>query len=362
MPAQMSRAPRLPGFRHVNYRKHSVSKLIVIGASTGGVTALRRLFSGLAVGIDVPVLVVQHIGSHPSRLPELLSESGLAVRHARHGERLGRGKFLVAPPGHHLLVEDHAVCLSNGPKEHHTRPAIDPLFRSAALAFGAEVIGVVMTGKLDDGTAGLQAIKSLGGLAVVQDPGDAEASEMPLSALEHCDVDHRVVLDDMAALLRRLVSTPGTAKPRPLEAAAPPAPALPPALGPEMAVMLGRGTPHAHLSEIGSPSAFACPDCQGVLWRINGSQPVRFRCHTGHAYTARTLDAAMRTASESSLWKTLRSLQERLMLLETIRRHERRGRHSADLASDIEVLKAQAAALRAAIEQQTRDDLSTVGH
>jgi two-component system, chemotaxis family, protein-glutamate methylesterase/glutaminase len=192
-----------------------VNKLIVIGASTGGVAALRRLFSGLASGIDAPVLVVQHIGSHPSRLPELLSESGMAVRHAHHGERLERGNFLVAPPGHHLLVEDHAVCLSSGPPEHHTRPAIDPLFRSAALAFGADVIGVVLTGKLDDGTAGLQAIKSLGGVAVVQDPDDAQAPEMPRSALEHCDVDHRIALADMAALLRQLASTPATAQPGP---------------------------------------------------------------------------------------------------------------------------------------------------
>jgi two-component system chemotaxis response regulator CheB len=335
-----------------------VNKLIVIGASTGGVAALRRLFGGLAAGIDATVLVVQHIGAHPSRLPELLSESGMAVRHALHGERLERGKFLVAPPGHHLLVEDHAVCLSSGPREHHTRPAIDPLFRSAALAFGTDVIGVILTGKLDDGTAGLQAIKSLGGVAVVQDPDDARAPDMPRSALEHCDVDHCIALADMAPLLRRLASTPGTAHPGPAVPAGP----EPPALGPEMAVMLGRGTPHAHLSELGSPSTFTCPDCQGVLWRIEGSQPLRFRCHTGHAYTARTLDAAMRTASEGSLWKALRGLQERLMMLEMMRRHERRERHGQDLASDIEVLKAQAAALRSVIDRQSRVEATSAGH
>ena len=185
-----------------------MTRLIVIGTSSGGLTALRKVFAGMPASIDAAALVVQHIGAHPGLLPELLSRNGIEVRHATHGEPLERGKFLVAPPDRHLLVEGRTACLSNAAKEHHTRPAVDPLFRSAALAFGVDVIGVVLTGALDDGTAGLQAIKALGGVTVVQDPGEAEAPGMPRSALDHCEIDHCVPLAEMGPLLNRLASAP----------------------------------------------------------------------------------------------------------------------------------------------------------
>ena len=145
--------------------------LVVIGASLGGVSALKQIAAALPPDFGAPVLMVLHVGQYPSSLPTLFARgAALAVAHATDGEPLRGGRIVIAPPDHHMLVIDDRIVLTRGPKEHHTRPAIDPLFRSAALAYGPDVIGVVLTGLLDDGTAGLQAIKRAGGTAVVQDP------------------------------------------------------------------------------------------------------------------------------------------------------------------------------------------------
>jgi len=328
-----------------------VERLIVIGASSGGVAALRTLFQGFGDGLDAPVLVVQHVGRHRSLLPELLSCGDLRVRQASHGERIERGKYLVAPPDRHLLVEGQFVYLQCGPKEHHTRPAIDPLFRSAALAFRERVIGVVLTGAMDDGTAGLQAIKSFGGVAVVQDPADAAVPDMPRSALDHCEVDHCVPLAEMGALLRRLASAPVT--PRAEPAAADLQRRIPEH---EMALLLDRGDPFEHLNVIGSPSTITCPDCHGVLWAVKGTDPQRYRCHTGHGFSARSLDAGTRVATEDSVWSCVRSLQERRALLESIRDGERREDHRERLATEIEALRKNTEQLRALAGEYLAND------
>ncbi|MCM5682285.1 chemotaxis protein CheB [Schlegelella sp. S2-27] len=186
--------------------------IIAIGASSGGVAALRTLLSELGPSLSAAILVVQHIGPHESMLPRLLHRSGgLPAQHAVHGEPLVAGRVYVAPPDHHLLVTRESILLTRGPKENHTRPAIDPLFRSVAVHHGAAAIGVVLTGHLDDGTSGLMAIKTCGGMAVVQDPQDAEAPSMPESALHHVEVDHVVPVARMGALLTRLVTGPAAA-------------------------------------------------------------------------------------------------------------------------------------------------------
>jgi two-component system, chemotaxis family, protein-glutamate methylesterase/glutaminase len=180
--------------------------IIVVGASAGGVEAFRRLAADLPAEFPAAVLAVLHIGSHHSILPDLLAAAGPNTSaHARDGERLRHGHIAVAPPDHHLLISDGAVRLTRGPKEHHTRPAIDCLFRSAALGHGPRVIGVVLTGRLDDGTAGLQAIKQCGGLALVQDPRTAVARSMPASALKYVDVDYCLPLEEIAQKLAELV-------------------------------------------------------------------------------------------------------------------------------------------------------------
>ena len=189
--------------------------LVVIGASAGAVQVLLDLAAQLPADFAAAVLVVLHVGSHRSMLPDLMRNPGaIRARHAADGDLLQTGTLAIAPPDLHMLVDDGRIRLRRGPKENHARPAIDPLFRSAALAHGARVIGVLLSGRLADGTAGLQAIKQYGGLAVVQDPADAEQPDMPRSALAQVDVDCCVPAAQLADTLLRLVDErPGTASP-----------------------------------------------------------------------------------------------------------------------------------------------------
>jgi two-component system chemotaxis response regulator CheB len=283
-------------------------RVIVIGASAGGVGALMRLVAGWSEPLPVPTLIVLHVGAHPSRLPNLLAHRcSLDVAHAEHGEVLKAGTIRVAPPDHHLMIADHTLVLSSGPKENFARPAIDPLFRSAALSYGPGAIGVVLTGLLDDGTAGLQAIKARGGIAVVQDPRDAAEPSMPASALRHGDIDHCLALQDLPALLASLASS--AAEPR-----KEPDMTSPDWLEHEQALSEGTGDFMAHLAAISTPSGLTCPECHGGLWSVNGAQPRRFRCHTGHAFTERTLGHALTIGSDAALWNALRALHERQVL------------------------------------------------
>ena len=320
--------------------------IVVIGASAGGVRALRVLAAALPADFAAVVCVVLHVGANRSSLPELLAAvSPLPTAHAEHGERLKPGRILIAPPDHHLLLEDGAVRLTRGPKEHHTRPAVDPLFRSAALSFGPRVIGVLLTGGLDDGTAGLQAIKQCGGLAIVQDPDDAEDPGMPGAALQMVDVDHCVALERIAPLLAELVRQ-----------AAPAAAAgvMPSRLVHEHLVSLGGENAMDELRQIGVPSTLVCPDCKGSLWEISGSRPPRYRCHTGHAFSLRSLAAVQQEATENALWSAVRALQEKELLQRKIAALERSAGDEARAAraeAEAEQLREQTDMLRRLVEQ-----------
>lgn len=295
-------------------------RIVVIGASAGGVRALQALVAHLPDELAAPILVVQHIGSYRSILPELLSRQGpLPAAHAANGERLRAGHIHVAPPDYHMLVEGDVIRLSHGPKEQYARPAIDPLFRSAAVSWGARTIGVLLSGMLDDGTEGLQAIKKLGGVVVVQDPDEAEMPSMPLSALRYVRVDHRAPVAAIGPLLASLVA-------QPVEAVAVAAPQI----VEENEILLGRGDYMEHLEAIASPSAFVCPECRGSLWEVNGSKPPRFRCHTGHGYTLRTLQHAQATATDEALWGALRALQEKHLLLRSLAESHRKAGDAAE--------------------------------
>lgn len=291
-----------------------MKKIIVIGASAGGVTALDRLVSDIPADLDAAVLVVLHIGKHRSRLPALLERSSrLAVRHAVDREPLLPGVVLVAPPDRHLLVARGAdgvrVALSHGPKENHSRPAIDPLFRSAAEVFGDQVIGVILTGYLDDGTAGLHAIKQCGGTALVQDPLDAYASDMPRNALNNVRIDHRLPLDEIGPALIALVNE----KPAAVHAPAP----VPPWVRIENQFFVGQADMD-DLQKIASRSRYSCPDCGGVLFQLHEQASPRFRCHTGHAYTLSVLLNLQDETIEKSIWEAVRALQEKEHLAEQL--------------------------------------------
>ncbi|MCC7645446.1 MULTISPECIES: chemotaxis protein CheB [unclassified Janthinobacterium] len=284
--------------------------LIVMGASVGGVSALSTIFAALPANLPAAILAVMHVGARNSVLPEILGKtSALPVRFAEEREPVRAGRILLAPPDRHMLVANLAgqamVELTRGPKENHTRPAIDPLFRTAAAAFGPKVVGVILSGYLDDGTAGLQAIKACGGKALVQEPQDAVAPSMPQSAIDHAGVDWRLPCAEIGPALLALAS----AAPAPAGAAQ----SLPPV--PQWVAVenrFARGVGNMEqLEKIATPSTFTCPECQGTLWELHGRKPQRFRCHTGHSFTAQTLGELQHEKAEDAIWAAVRALQEK---------------------------------------------------
>lgn len=287
---------------------NSETRLVVIGASAGGQNVLKRLLRRLPADFPAAILIVVHIGSHPSILPKILAAScSLRTSHAHDGEPIVPGSVLIAPPGHHLLVVDGKVRLSKGAKENFARPAIDPLFRSAAVYHREKVIGVVLSGMMDDGTIGLQAIKAYGGIALVQDPDDAEEPSMPQSALQHVEIDASLPAERLADRMNELVRTPV----RPVNA-------LPvwEAIDIQRRFDLLQEVEVDELDRIAAPSGLTCPECHGSLWQLNEVSPAHFRCHTGHAYTAQGLSAAQQDKIEEAIWIAIRALHEKKMLLQ----------------------------------------------
>ncbi|HWN68650.1 MAG TPA: chemotaxis protein CheB [Haliangium sp.] len=264
--------------------------IVVIGASSGGVDALMRIAAGLPSDLPASVFIVLH--QEPgvaSRLPELLSRRGpLRATLAMHGEAIVPGRIYVAPPDNHLMLRPGYMHVVRGPKENGHRPSVDALFRTAAVVYGSRVIGVVLTGYLDCGTAGMMSIKARHGLAVVQDPRDAAVSDMPQSVMTHIAVDHVAPLRDIPGLLARLVAEPaGTESAR-----------IPGAL------MEIEG------DEPGVAAEIVCPTCQGKLTesRLDGFQ--LFRCHIGHAFSLESIAAEQADEVERALWAALRALEE----------------------------------------------------
>ncbi|HTV03354.1 MAG TPA: chemotaxis protein CheB [Luteitalea sp.] len=290
-------------------------RIVVIGTSAGGIEALRVLVGTLPADFPAPICVVMHTSPEsPGILPDIIDRAGpLRAVSAHTGQRLQPGVIYVAPPDCHLLVEPGLVRTTRGPRENRFRPAIDPLFRSAAQVFGPAAIGVVLTGNLDDGAAGLWTIKQLGGIAVVQDPEEAMFPSMPLSAMRQVAVDHVVRLAELGHRLTSLVqSAPGAQEV-----------VMIPDDQTRIEVDIAREEPPvpAGVHTLGEPSPFACPDCHGVLLRLKSEGPLRFRCHTGHAFTAESLLAALREETDETLWNAVRSLQEGALLMEQMAGH-----------------------------------------
>jgi two-component system, chemotaxis family, protein-glutamate methylesterase/glutaminase len=285
---------------------NEVKKIVVVGTSIGGFEALKELLSKLSPDMPAVILIVQHTGAHETFLAtRLLEYSRLPVRMAFDHEPLSSGSILIAPPDRHLLVEKGRVRLSHGPKENFSRPAIDPLFRSAALAYGPKVIGVILTGDLDDGVVGLQAVKACGGKVIVQDPSTAASPSMPRNALDFVDVDCCTPLTEMAAAVMQMVEDP------PLSGAL----KVPDGISIEEKFMTNEGAGMEDLKQIAAPTTFTCPECSGSLWRIGNGEPERYRCHTGHAFTALSLVGAQEKSVEEAIWGAVRALHEKEALL-----------------------------------------------
>ena len=277
--------------------------IIVIGASAGGVEALTSLVKRLPADLPAAVFAVLHISPEsPSRLPEILSRAGkLPATQPRHGEEIRPGHIYVAAPDRHLLVHKGHIGVVHGPKENHYRPAVDTLFRSAARWYGPRVVGVVLTGALDDGTAGLLDIKVRGGLAVVQDPNEALFPSMPSSALQYCDVDYVLPLSGIPAMLVELANSPAED-----EGGYP----VSDRLDLEVQIVEGLDSHPEVLDRLGTPSYYTCPECHGTLWEMHESELPRFRCRTGHVYSAESMLAEHNISVEAALWAAVRSLEE----------------------------------------------------
>jgi two-component system, chemotaxis family, protein-glutamate methylesterase/glutaminase len=278
--------------------------IVVIGASRGGFQGLKVLVSQLPGDLPAAVFIVLHIGRHASVLPELMTSWGpLPARYASHGGVIERGTIFIAPPDRHLVLAEGHMWLNDGAKENFARPAADPLFRSAAMEYGPRVIGVVMSGDLDDGAAGLANIRAQRGFAIVQDPDDCEASSMPRAALDSCGSDMLCTEQELANCIQRAVKA-GTSGESTMTKLVYEKEAL--------IAANGLSSPEA-LDEVGERSALTCPDCGGALWRIRDDRPLRYRCHTGHAFTGLSLEEGIASRSEEALWSAIRAVHERVI-------------------------------------------------
>jgi two-component system chemotaxis response regulator CheB len=314
--------------------------IVAIGTSAGGVEALTFLAKNLPTGFPASVLVTLHLPPYAgSVLDDVLSRAGpLHAAFASRGDVLRKGRIYLAPPGCHLIVEGERLTLGAGPRENNSRPAIDPMFRSAAMCCGSRTVGVVLTGALDDGASGLWAVKQAGGITVVQDPHEAAFPEMPRAALSFTEPDHIVGLAELPHLLERLVHEPA-GEPQP----------IPDSLKYEIEVAKGGRSDMRHMDRIGRRSVLTCPDCDGVMWEIDEDKLMRFRCHQGHAYSSDVMGVAIEESVRRALGSGLRALEERIALIKKLRKQaEQRDSRltAANWADKVRELEAEANTIR----------------
>jgi two-component system chemotaxis response regulator CheB len=279
--------------------------ILAIGTSAGGFEALRFLACEFSQDFPASVLVTIHLSNQfRSELDAILTQAGpLPASFAVDGEKLERSHIYIAPTERHLIVESGHLRLGSGPRENNARPALDPLFRSAALCCGPRTVGAVLTGTLGDGAAGLSALKQSGGITVVQDPSDAAFAEMPTTALLRSHPDYVVSLAGMPALFEKLVRDPAG---EPLVVSS--------NLQYEVNVASGRQGSMHEMDRIGQRSVLACPDCHGIMWEIHEGELVRYRCHVGHAYSAEIMSVALDENLKRAFGSALRALDERIAL------------------------------------------------
>lgn len=280
--------------------------IIAIGGSAGGLEALRDLIKSLPDVLPAAVFVVLHTPpDKPSLLPTLLNQCGdLLALHPADGTPIRNGCIYIAPPNHHMLLEGPIVRIVHGPRENRSRPAVDPLFRSAAACYGPRVVGIILSGSLDDGTAGLLAVRRHGGVTVVQDPKEALFDGMPQSALDAMPVDHCLPVADIARCVLRLTQEPAGE-----------AVSVHDTTKRELAAMAMDVRDMENDDRPNRASPYSCPDCGGVLWEMDDEGLLRFRCRVGHAFSAAAVLEEQSEATERALWMALKTLEERASLL-----------------------------------------------
>jgi two-component system chemotaxis response regulator CheB len=301
---------------------------IVLGASAGGVEAIGRLVSQLPAELPAAILIVMHFPqSATSVLPAILSRRGpIRASLAQDGEQPQLGHIYVAQPGRHLLLEPDGMKLVMSAKENGTRPAIDPLFRSAAYSRGRRVVGVILSGMLDDGTLGLAVVRQFGGCGIVQDPEDAMFGDMPRNAIAGAGADFVLALDQIAGKIVELVGQP--------------------AGEPDMADPLDPSEMNLEelslLEDTGRPSEFVCPDCQGTLYELSAGGVEYYRCRVGHSYLPESLSVMQESVLEEALWTALRAIKEHNELLaRVLERSETRGHAHASKSFRIKLLEGE---------------------
>ncbi|XWK87127.1 MAG: chemotaxis protein CheB [Phormidium sp.] len=330
--------------------------IIVIGASAGGVETLTKLVRTIPADIPAAIFVVVHISPHSvSLLPKILQRcSSIPISHAKDGEAIKPGHIYVAPPNFHLLVKQEYIKLTHGPKENRNRPAVDPLFRSAARVYKSRVIGVILSGALDDGTAGLLAIKRQGGIAIVQDPEEAIYDGMPGSAIENVEVDYVLPIAEIGNKLVSLAHQPIETENNSAD------PQL--AMEADMAELDSEAV--QSLERPGKPSPYACPECGGVLWELNNDDFLRFRCPTGHAFSPDSLIAEQSDALEQALWVALRALKEQSVLSQKLAdraKEQNRSITANRFTKKVQEVEARAEVIRRVLMQNETEPLIEKG-
>ncbi len=286
--------------------------IIVIGASAGGIEALTQIIPELPADLPASILIVEHFpsGVH-SVLPDILNRaSSLPAHHARDREPLEPGRIYIAPPDQHLLVKRGYVRLIPGPRENGLRPAVDPMFRTAARAYGPRVVGVILSGNLDDGTFGLKEIKARNGVAIVQDPNEATYPGMPENAIRAVDVDFIVPIQEIPSILVRLAheEVKGSAMEEEKRTE------VPDAADEEADVVERDSESFERGARTDSPSILTCPECGGILWELEDGNLIHYRCHVGHRYSIESLLSSQRDDLEAALWASVRALEENASL------------------------------------------------
>lgn len=283
--------------------------ITVVGTSAGGMSALIELVSQLKQDMDTAVFIVMHLSATSISdflLHRLQPHTPFVCKLAVDADPIARGHIYIAPPNVHLLVKNDAILIGRGPEENRWKPSIDVLFRSAAVAYNARCIGIVLTGLLDDGTTGMSAIKRSGGCCIVQDPNEAEYPDMPLSVINNMEVDHCVPLGSMGDILSQIFETD------------PPEVAIPQEIAIESEIAERVVVDYDNVASIAKHSIFACPDCGGGLWEMTKGDKekiIRYRCHIGHCYTEKDLVVKQGEIFQSTLWVALRIMEERRNLL-----------------------------------------------
>ncbi|HMF27513.1 MAG TPA: chemotaxis protein CheB [Candidatus Cybelea sp.] len=287
-------------------RSHPGFPAVVVGGSAGAIDPLRKFVSEVPAEFPAAIFIANHVPPDSvSALPHLLARAGaLFATHAIDNAPIAPGQIIVAPPDHHLMVEDGVMRVSQGPMENNQRPSIDVLFRSAAMNFKSATCGILLSGTLDDGSAGIVAIHEAGGATFVQEPDDAQFPDMPLNAMATGAVDGAYPADRLYDAVRDWLRHPARA--------------------PQIEQV------RWDERDAGKPSVFTCPDCGGTLWELEGRGVLRFRCRTGHAYNPSSMLSAYDGKLEAVLWASIRALQERRDLL---RRMSRRSLQSSQQSS-----------------------------